>query len=207
MNTNDSFITVSQVKTFLLTLVTCLLVILGPYAYYTKRSLEQAKKKNVAAKAINHELYQRNRHLVEVVDSLQTLNERQVQWMTRALVSETSRTGKEMRVIATIIRNRAELGWRGNDTIKEVVLDPYQFSAFNPGRSTARLYRNMTAENTPHPRLWEEARQVATQVLAAPRSELPTSLNVLHFVHPGSLERPAPKWVYVLPKVEIEGLK
>ena len=40
---------------------------------------------------------------------------------------------------------RVELGYRGKATYQDVVLDPYQFSAFNPESRVRRYYASLEA--------------------------------------------------------------
>lgn len=60
---------------------------------------------------------------LEVVDD-ETL------WLARALYPETIRA-EEMELVAWGILNRVKIHYSGKDTYKEVMLDPWQFSAFN----------------------------------------------------------------------------
>jgi len=142
----------------------------------------------------------RIRQLKDRLDRMQQRLHKSIRWTTRAIVSETTRP-REMRVIAEIIRNRVESGWRGHQTYKGVILDPYQFSAFNPGRGTPSVYRAMTRENTPFPSIWREARGIAEKVLKAKREDLLTTRRVLHFHH----RQVTPKWAYRLERVEVGG--
>jgi len=136
-------------------------------------------------------------------DSLRKLSarhERRVRWMTRALVSETNNTG-EMRYLAWVIRNRVERSWRGQDTYKGVILDPYQFSAFNRGRSTRAFFMEMTSENTPFGSRWHEARRIASDVILAERDE--KAFSATHFYSPVSMKTAAPKWAWTLKEIEV----
>ncbi len=57
-------------------------------------------------------------------------------WLARAIYSET-KLPHEQELVAWVVRNRVETAYRGRRTYRAVVLDPYQFSAFQPRRREA----------------------------------------------------------------------
>ena len=67
-----------------------------------------------------------------------------VLWLARCIYSETKKA-HEQELVAWVIRNRVETGYRGESTYEGTVLDPYQFSAFNPGSSKRRLYATLAS--------------------------------------------------------------
>ena len=66
-----------------------------------------------------------------------------VLWLARCMYSETKKP-HEQELVAWVIRNRVETEYRGQTTYEGVVLDPFQFSAFNPGSPKRRLYTTLT---------------------------------------------------------------
>jgi hypothetical protein len=138
-------------------------------------------------------------------EGLSNAEEREVLWATRAVLSETNNP-REMLLIANVIRNRVDLGYRGRETAKEVILDPYQFSAFNPGREMRWRYINMESQHVSNER-WEEAWTAARYAMTAPREVLPfDNPCVNHFVHPGSLVR-HPGWMYEMEQVRLGSIQ
>lgn len=126
-----------------------------------------------------------------------------VLWMARAVLSETKRPS-EMPYIASVIRNRVEAKYRGSETVKQVVLDRYQFSAFNPGRSSRSRYLRLD-RSTANGYLWDVARSVSEYAVTAPRAALPFTSCVTHFVCPNVLKK-SPKWRDELKQVNPSGV-
>ena len=138
-------------------------------------------------------------------EGLSGAERREVLWTTRAVLSET-KNPREMLLIANVIRNRADLGYRGRETAKEVILDPYQFSAFNPGREMRWRYINMEPKHVSSER-WEEAWTAARYAMTAPREVLPfDNPCVNHFVHPGGLAG-TPNWMYEMEQVRLGSIQ
>jgi len=134
-------------------------------------------------------------------EGLSNAEEREVLWATRAILSET-RNPREMLLIANVIRNRVDMGYRGKQTAKGVILDPYQFSAFNPGRSSRWRYINMTNQQVDDA-LWQDAWNAARFAMTAPREVLPFANPCInHFVHPGGLRR-IPNWMNHMEQVTL----
>jgi hypothetical protein len=98
-------------------------------------------------------------------------------WLARVIYSETKRP-YEQEVVAWVVRNRVETGFRGRRTYRAVVLDPWQFSAFNPGPKR-RHYSNLNQNSTA--RGWQTALQIAHDVQHADESQRPFSLTTRHF--------------------------
>jgi hypothetical protein len=99
-------------------------------------------------------------------------------WLARCIYSETKRP-HEQALVAWVVRNRVETGYRGKRTYKESVLDPYQFSAFNRGSSKRRHYTSLdAASRVPG---WQTALSIAHFVRHAEASERPFSTKTRHF--------------------------
>ncbi|WP_263786153.1 cell wall hydrolase [Salinibacter grassmerensis] len=113
-------------------------------------------------------------------------------WLARAIYSET-KLPHEQELVAWVVRNRVETAYRGRRTYRAVVLDPYQFSAFNPGSSKRALYRRLQPE-APLPR-WRQALWVARYVRQAAPAYRPFSIETRHFYSERSMRgRAAPYW-------------
>ena len=99
-------------------------------------------------------------------------------WLARCIYSETKRP-EEQELVAWAVRNRVETGYRGNHSYRETVLDPYQFSAFNPGSADRRYLLNLA----PHSQNmgWQRTLKIAYHVLRAEASERPFSVKTRHF--------------------------
>ena len=101
-----------------------------------------------------------------------------VLWLARCIYSETKRP-QEQELVAWVIRNRVETGYRGKRTYESTVLDPYQFSAFNPGSAKRRLYLSLGAHSDAMG--WKKALEVAHHVYHAPEAERPFDERTRHF--------------------------
>lgn len=99
-------------------------------------------------------------------------------WLARAIYSET-KLPHEQELVAWVVRNRVETEYRGKDTYKEVVLDPYQFSAFNPGSGKRSFYMHLD----PNTQLsgWQRALSIAHYVRHADPAYRPFSIKTRHF--------------------------
>jgi len=123
--------------------------------------------------------------------SLDTVSD-DVLWMARCIYSETKRAD-EQELVAWVLRNRVETGYRGVHTYQGVVLDPYQFSAFNPGNPKRRLYTSLAP--SPDSPAFVQALEVAHAVYHAPASSRPFSRKTRHFYSERSMVGgQAPNW-------------
>ncbi|MBN8588133.1 MAG: cell wall hydrolase [Rhodothermia bacterium] len=104
--------------------------------------------------------------------------EQDMLWMARCMLSETRRP-EEMELVAWVIRNRVDTSYRGKNTYEDVVLDPFQFSAFNPGWSSRPYFMNLDRQSKTTG--WKEALDIAAKVLNAEESERPFSEKTRHF--------------------------
>lgn len=115
-----------------------------------------------------------------------------VLWLARCIYSETKRAD-EQELVAWVVRNRVETRYRGQGTFEDVVLDPYQFSAFNPGNPKRRLYTTLSP-NSDSPS-FHSALEVAHRVYHARPSERPFSKRTRHFYSERSMVGGrAPNW-------------
>lgn len=115
-----------------------------------------------------------------------------VLWLARCLYSETKQP-HEQELVAWVIRNRVETAYRGQRTYEGVVLDPFQFSAFNAGGSKRALYSNLRPESASAG--WHRALEIAHRVYHAPASARPFPAQTRHFYSERSMVgRSAPVW-------------
>ena len=101
-----------------------------------------------------------------------------VMWLARCIYSETKRP-EEQALVAWVIRNRVETGYRGADSYEEAVLDPFQFSAFNPGSGKRSYYMELHTASSP--RGWKRALDIAREVYHAPADVRPFPRQTRHF--------------------------
>lgn len=113
-------------------------------------------------------------------------------WLARGIYSETKRP-QEQELVAWTIRNRVETRYRGNDSYREAVLDPYQYSAFIEGTPTRAHYANLQADSQEPG--FQTAVAIAKQVKEAPDSMRPFSKTTRHFYSEQSMVGgKAPEW-------------
>jgi hypothetical protein len=105
-------------------------------------------------------------------------------WLARCIYSETKRPA-EMELVAWVVRNRVDTRFRDRSTYKDVVLAPYQFSAFNPGSRKRQYYTSLTPE-TQLPG-WRHALNIAYHVRYADASLRPFPSRTRHFYSERSL--------------------
>jgi hypothetical protein len=99
-------------------------------------------------------------------------------WLARAIYSET-KLPHEQELVAWVVRNRVETSYRGHSTYKGVVLDPYQFSAFNPGAPRRAYFLRLTPDmQLPS---WQQALRIAHYVRHADPAYRPFSIKTRHF--------------------------
>ncbi len=113
-------------------------------------------------------------------------------WLARAIFSETKRP-EEQELVAWVIRNRVETSYRGKRTYHDVVLDPYQFSAFAPSNPMRAFYVGLNEQsNVPG---WRRALLIANFVRTAPDSLRPFSKWTRHFYSERSMRSDThPHW-------------
>src|SRR6056297_3524306 len=124
-----------------------------------------------------------------------------VLWLARAIYSETKRP-HEQALVAWTIRNRVETNYRGRDSYESVVLDPWQYSAFNTNSPKRHHYVNLAATSTA--RGFETALRVAHAVYYADASERPFDQTTRHFYSERSMtDGTAPAWAVGQQPVEL----
>jgi hypothetical protein len=126
-----------------------------------------------------------------------------VLWLARCIYSETKRAD-EQELVAWVVRNRVETGYRGQRTYRGTVLDPFQFSAFNPGSSKRRLYTSLRP--TSSSRGWQTALEIAHEVYHAPGYERPFPKQTRHFYSERSMPGGStPDWARGKTPVRVTG--
>lgn len=187
-------------------LVVLLLTALSLYAADMNRQLRDRYETRIDSLQTVHqqtkqELQDQRRLANSHTEGLSGAERREVLWATRAVLSET-KNPREMLLIANVIRNRVDMTYRGKQTAKEVILDPYQFSAFNPGRDSRWRYAKLEQGHVSN-RLWRAAWNASRYAMTSRRSILPiTDRCVTHFVHPRNL-RQHPDWIYSLEQLRL----
>lgn len=99
-------------------------------------------------------------------------------WLARVIYSETKRP-EEMELVAWVVRNRVETRYRGKSTYQSAVLDPYQFSAFNPGDRKRTYYSRLTPQSSA--KGFDNALRIAYSVRKADSSYRPFNKTTRHF--------------------------
>jgi len=123
-------------------------------------------------------------------------------WLARCIYSETNRP-EEQELVAWVVRNRVETRYRGESDYSRVVMDPYQFSAFNR-RSPLRDFLLTTDTTYAAPR-WQRALDISRRVIMAEASERPFPRTTRHFYSERSLgEYEVPLWSIKEEPVEVE---
>ena len=127
--------------------------------------------------------------------------EDEVLWLARVIYSETKRP-HEQELVAWVVRNRVETAYRGRDSYRGVVLDPFQFSAFNGGAK--RTHYSSLAPNSTAPG-FQRALSIASQVANAPAQERPFSKMTRHFFSRQSMVGGAtPTWARGMKPVALD---
>lgn len=123
-------------------------------------------------------------------------------WLARGIYSETKRP-EEQELVAWTIRNRVETEYRGRATYRDVVLDPYQFSAFNPDFERRSHYKNLDADY--EDRGWQQALSIAYHVRHADPELRPFPKETRHFFSERSMmDRTFPSWAQDLDPIRPE---
>lgn len=99
-------------------------------------------------------------------------------WLARVIYSETKRP-EEMELVAWVVRNRVETQYRGRTSYRDAVLDPFQFSAFNPGDRKRAHYTSLT--RTSDAPGFQNALTIAHSVRNADESYRPFEERTRHF--------------------------
>lgn len=116
----------------------------------------------------------------------------EVIWLARVIYSETKQP-KEQELVAWVVRNRMETQYRGASTYQQVVLAPWQFSAFNSNAPKRVHYTSLTSESQEPG--WQTAIAIAYDVLNAPADMRPFAQDTRHFYSERSMVgRSHPAW-------------
>lgn len=126
-----------------------------------------------------------------------------VLWLARCVYSETKRPD-EQELVAWVVRNRVETNYRGRSGYRSVVLDPYQFSAFNRGSRKRRFYTHLDPYS--NARGWVRTLKIAHDVYYSEAEERPFSITTRHFYSERSMRgRGAPGWSRGRAPVQLTG--
>ena len=138
--------------------------------------------------------------LAERLNRLRPIQLDEVVWLARCIYSESNKA-HEQRLVAWVVRNRMETGFRGN-TYREVVLEPKQFSAFN--RPTPRRTYILGLNQHSSAKSWRTALGIALDVYQAPSRKRPFSITTRHFYSPVSMKNGAtPRWADESRRVDV----
>lgn len=114
-------------------------------------------------------------------------------WLARCIFSET-KDPREMVLVGWVVRNRVETRYRGSRSYVNAVLDPYQFSAFNPTSSSRFFYSHLNESS--RVRGWDAALRIAYMVRTADPTSRPFSIRTRHFFSQRSMVgQTFPYWV------------
>ena len=122
------------------------------------------------------------------------IDREEVLWLARAIYSETKRP-HEQELVAWVLRNRMETGYRGKTTYRSVVLDPWQFSAFN--RNSPKRAHYSSLDETSKAAGFQTAIEIAERVATASATDRPFAETTRHFYSERSMvggRKPA--WAY-----------
>ena len=121
-------------------------------------------------------------------------------WLARCIFSET-KDPEEMELVAWVVRNRVETRYRGQSTYQGAILDPFQFSAFNPATTTRFFYTSLPL--TAQLPGWQDAIRIAYLVKTDDGRRRPFSTTTRHFYSELSMVgRSHPIWAIGLVPVE-----
>ena len=113
-------------------------------------------------------------------------------WLARCIYSETKRPD-EQELVAWVVRNRVETGYRGRRSYRDVVLDPYQFSAFAPDNPKRHYYMNLGVHSKASG--WQRTLRIAYYVRHVDSTWRPFSVRTRHFFSERSLsDSTFPAW-------------
>ena len=101
-----------------------------------------------------------------------------LQWLTRVMYAETDNP-LEAWYVGWSVRNRVEKCYRGECTYRGVIMDPYQFSSFNPGYPYRQFYLSLGRDTTTA--RWKQFKNIAKLILSSDRSLAPFDKDALHF--------------------------
>ena len=139
---------------------------------------------------------------VVVEDIRETPSQEEIMWLARCIYSETKQP-HEQELVAWVLRNRMETGYRGKHDYRSVVLDPWQFSAFNINSPKRKHYMSLNENSAAAG--WKTAMQIAERVALAYADERPFSVTTRHFYSERSMVGGRkPKWAYNRQPVKLD---
>ncbi len=115
----------------------------------------------------------------------------EILWLARVIYSET-KVPEEMRLVAWVVRNRVETGYRGT-TYRAVATSAKQFSGLTPGSPDYERNVSLDYEDTGN-RSWVAALAIAEEVYTANLDSRPFPKTVRHFYSPHAVSA-TPFWV------------
>lgn len=122
-------------------------------------------------------------------------------WLARAIYSESKRPEEQL-LVAWVVRNRVETRFRGKRSYEDVVLDPYQFSAFQPDAPKQAYYSALTPYSQAPG--WQQTLRIAQTVRSLDPIYRPFSAETRHFYSARSRVEPsAPAWARDLAPVRL----
>lgn len=126
-------------------------------------------------------------------------------WLARAIFSETKRPEEQV-LVAWVIRNRVETGYRRQHTYAGVVLDPFQFSAFREGTAQRSFYSGLSAtSDLPG---WQTALRIAHDIRHTEEEYRPFSELTRHFYSQRSMKNElSPAWATGENPVQLNGFQ
>ncbi|NBB87960.1 MAG: hypothetical protein GVY12_17305 [Bacteroidetes bacterium] len=129
--------------------------------------------------------------VAERLQSLSAFDADEVLWLARCIYSESNRP-HEQELVAWVVRNRVETGFRGG-SYRDVVLEDRQFSAFNrPSTRRSHILQLDAHSRAPG---WQTALTIALDVFEAPAAARPFAQTTRHFYSPVSMRsRRKPHW-------------
>ena len=114
-------------------------------------------------------------------------------WLARCIYSETKRPEEQV-LVAWVIRNRVDTAYRGKATYQDVVLDPYQFSAFLPDHYKRSFYERLNINSTAPG--WQRTLHIAHAVRNEAETQRPFSVTTRHFYSERSMpDLGQPLWI------------
>ncbi len=181
-----------------------ILSFLIPLVFVAQVHIKNQQEKIIKLQERNKQLQSANHSLSHTLrntkDSLDAALSRDVMWLSRVLYTETNRP-LEMYYVAHVVKNRVETCYRGECTYKNVVLDPYQFSAFNPNRNSRWHYMNLNDQTAKDLGAWIAAKQVALDVYMEDRD--PTNGATYFFSQVSMPDHRFPHWAHSRQQVDI----
>lgn len=140
--------------------------------------------------------------IVVTGDRAPALTKDDILWLARVIYSETKRP-HEQELVAWVVRNRVETGYRGNDSYRDAALDPYQFSAFNPGTRSRSFHTSLQWDSGE--KGFATAVAIAAKVAASDPGERPFAETTRHFYSRQSMVGGAtPNWARNVRPVKLD---